>query len=324
MNYRILFCLLIVCLLVGTVSADTYLIYADNDVALGIAASSETWQTLRDNTVSSGAADNGVYPYLIYLTSHASTADRFIRMGRYGVSANTSIVPDTDTVDSAVLRLAYFAKATTLGGTSEAALVLATPPPGNPLDWVLGNYNDLNLTSGYPNELTPRVTWSGITSGNINFTFTEAARSVAINKTGYTTLMVVDGDELDNSFSGTWAASKDRYLRIYGVGNGGATRPYMEIITSTGGATPPVASFTLSKNFIRIPGTVTATDTSTNTPTSWEWSWGDGTANSTTQNPSHQYTKRGKWDIYLTATNAGGSGATGATSIKVAGYENYY
>jgi len=86
----------------------------------------------------------------------------------------------------------------------------------------------------------------------------------------------------------------------------------------------PVASFTLNRNPTRIPNSITATDTSTNTPTSWEWSWGDGTANSTTQNPSHQYLKRGKWDIVLTATNAGGSGTTGATSVKVVGYENYY
>jgi len=85
----------------------------------------------------------------------------------------------------------------------------------------------------------------------------------------------------------------------------------------------PVASFTLNRNPTRIPNSITATDTSTNTPTSWEWSWGDGTANSTTQNPSHQYLKRGKWDIVLTATNAGGSGTTGTTSVKVVGYENY-
>ena len=88
--------------------------------------------------------------------------------------------------------------------------------------------------------------------------------------------------------------------------------------------TVPIASFSLNKNYLRIPNSVTATDTSTNTPTSWQWSWGDGTANSTTQNPSHQYLKRGKCDIVLTATNAGGSGTTGATSVKVVGYENYY
>jgi hypothetical protein len=115
-----------------------------------------------------------------------------------------------------------------------------------------------------------------------------------------------------------------------GGGGGGGTTAFggsgVVIIRylTPGGATPPVASFTLNKNYIRIPNSVTATDTSTNTPTSWEWSWGDGTANSTTQNPSHQYVKRGKFDIYLTATNAGGSGTTGATSVRVTGYENYY
>jgi PKD repeat protein len=102
--------------------------------------------------------------------------------------------------------------------------------------------------------------------------------------------------------------------------------PFLTVNVTSGGGTPsaPVASFTVNRNPTRIPNSITATDTSTNTPTSWEWSWGDGTANSTTQNPSHQYLKRGKWDIVLTATNAGGSGTTGATSVKVVGYENYY
>jgi len=96
-------------------------------------------------------------------------------------------------------------------------------------------------------------------------------------------------------------------------------------VSAGAAVSPPVASFTVDKTTIRFPNIITCTDTSTNTPTSWEWSWGDGTSNSTTQNPSHQYTKRGKWDIYLTATNAGGSGSTAtATSVKVVGYENYY
>jgi PKD repeat protein len=97
-------------------------------------------------------------------------------------------------------------------------------------------------------------------------------------------------------------------------------------VTSSGGApSAPVAAFTLNRNIARIPRSITCTDTSTNTPTSWQWSWGDGTSNSTDQNPTHTYTKRGKFDIYLTATNAGGSGATAtATAVRVVGYENYY
>lgn len=95
-------------------------------------------------------------------------------------------------------------------------------------------------------------------------------------------------------------------------------------LTTTLGSSP-VASFTINRNPVRIPQSITVTDTSTNTPTSWQWAWGDGTANSTTQNPTHTYTKRGKFDIYLTATNAGGSGTTAtATSVRVIGYENYY
>jgi PKD repeat protein len=96
-------------------------------------------------------------------------------------------------------------------------------------------------------------------------------------------------------------------------------------VSTGGGILPPVASFTINKNLLRIPNTITVTDTSTNIPTSWDWQWGDGTANSTTQNPTHTYTTRGKFNIYLTATNAGGSGSTAtATSVRVVGYENYY
>jgi PKD repeat protein len=111
-------------------------------------------------------------------------------------------------------------------------------------------------------------------------------------------------------------------IRLYASNAGGGDWENKTGYITANAAAAPVASFTLNRNPTRIPNSITATDTSTNTPTSWEWSWGDGTANSTTQNPSHQYLKRGKWDIVLTATNAGGSGTTGTTSVKVVGYEN--
>jgi len=87
----------------------------------------------------------------------------------------------------------------------------------------------------------------------------------------------------------------------------------------------PVASFTTSKNFLRIPNPISVTDTSTPTPTSWNWSWGDGTANSTTQNATHTYAKRGKFDIILSVADFnGGSNTSAPVSVKVVGYENYY
>jgi len=85
---------------------------------------------------------------------------------------------------------------------------------------------------------------------------------------------------------------------------------------------PPVASFTTSKTFVRIPQSITFTDTSTETPDEWLWDFGDGTT-STDQNPVHRYTKRGKWNVTLTATNDAGSDESDATTVRVTGYETY-
>jgi PKD repeat protein len=89
-------------------------------------------------------------------------------------------------------------------------------------------------------------------------------------------------------------------------------------------ATTPVTSFTIDHTLLRIPQAVVVNDTSNNTPTSWNWSWGDGTANGTTNNATHEYTKRGKWNIILTATNAGGSNTSAAVAVRVVGYETYW
>lgn len=71
----------------------------------------------------------------------------------------------------------------------------------------------------------------------------------------------------------------------------------------------PVANFTAMPTYGDAPLTVQFTDSSTGSPTSWNWSFGDG-AFSTAQNPSHQYTSAGTYDVSLNATNAGGSNAT--------------
>ena len=73
---------------------------------------------------------------------------------------------------------------------------------------------------------------------------------------------------------------------------------YVEYTTPSAGD-PPVASFTTSKTFVRIPQSITFTDTSTETPDEWLWDFGDGTT-STDQSPVHKYTKRGKWNVTLT------------------------
>src|SRR5665647_3565605 len=68
----------------------------------------------------------------------------------------------------------------------------------------------------------------------------------------------------------------------------------------------PVASFSASSTSGKVPLKVTFTDKSTGSPTSWRWSFGDGTS-STSRNPVHTYSKKGKYTVSLTAKNAKGS-----------------
>jgi PKD repeat protein len=322
MQYRIIFCLVVVVvLLVGTVSADTMILGVYHDAYMTQTSTSATWQTLRDGSGTSASDD---YPdgYLLRTISHASKDDRYIQMVRYAYVFNTSLIGSSSTISSATFRTKFYSLLTTLLGQNETAIVIGSPT--NPLNFVAEDYNNLNLSAGLPNEIVTRYDFTNQGAGNVNFTLNSGGL-LQLNKSGLTTFYTLDGDELDNSFTGVWDISKTRSMTVVEANDAvSVNRPYLEVVYSSG-ATPPAASFTTSKNYIRIPNTVTATDTSTNTPTSWQWSWGDGTANSTTQNPTHQYTKRGKYDIYLTATNAGGSGTTAtATSVKVVGYENYY
>ena len=50
-------------------------------------------------------------------------------------------------------------------------------------------------------------------------------------------------------------------------------------------------------------------DKSTNNPASWQWNFGDKST-STTQNPTHKYTKAGKYTVSLIVKNAAGSNTT--------------
>jgi len=83
--------------------------------------------------------------------------------------------------------------------------------------------------------------------------------------------------------------------------------------------TTPVASFTLNRFLTFIPQTVDAVDTSTNTPTSWAWSWGDGTANSTTQNATHIYSRTGIFRVNLESCNAAGCDDKSQLIVALAG-----
>ena len=68
---------------------------------------------------------------------------------------------------------------------------------------------------------------------------------------------------------------------------------------------PPVSNFTSNKNFT-CDGEIQFTDLSTNIPYSWNWNFGDGNT-SQMQNPIHNYTESGSYDVELITINNYGS-----------------
>ena len=70
--------------------------------------------------------------------------------------------------------------------------------------------------------------------------------------------------------------------------------------------TPPGAAFSADKVSGSAPLTVSFTDESTGNPGSYAWTFGDGTS-ATEANPTHAYTKPGRYTVTLKVTNAGGT-----------------
>jgi serine protease AprX len=75
----------------------------------------------------------------------------------------------------------------------------------------------------------------------------------------------------------------------------------------------PVANFSAKPIEGKAPLTVAFTDKSTGNPTSWKWTFGDGTT-STQQNPTHKYSKVGRYTVKLTVTNDEGSNTSTKTN----------
>lgn len=73
------------------------------------------------------------------------------------------------------------------------------------------------------------------------------------------------------------------------------------------GVQKPEANFSATPTSGNTPLTVTFTDMSTGEPTKWKWDFGDGKS-ANIQNPTHTYSKAGKYTVSLKVSNAAGSG----------------
>ena len=94
-------------------------------------------------------------------------------------------------------------------------------------------------------------------------------------------------------------------LEVMGMGSDTITKVISVVVSKPAVATAakaPCAAFSTC-----VSGkTVKFTDKSTGSPTSWSWNFGDK-CTSTVKNPTHKYSKAGKYKVILTAKNAKGS-----------------
>ena len=296
--------LLVASLLIGTVNADTLIVDTNADGFLQYDIDG-SWESMRDAPGQDLSTGNN---YNIIYTAATSTTDVINYHRRAPFNFNTSLLPDTATITDAKFTVYGFDKTNGLG-TFDASLIYFSP--ASETSFVAGDYDNTNFTR-VANDI-PYASFN--TGGMNNFTLTDLS---VISKTGTTHLLFTHSADADDSAL-TWADGVYSGFYLGGM----LTYPaFLTIEYTDAGGDPPVASFSCDHTFLRIPQPVTCTDTSTESPTSWNWSFGDGTY-SEDENPVHKYTRRGSFNITLTATNGDGSDTSDITQEKVTGYETY-
>ena len=159
-------------------------------------------------------------------------------------------------------------------------------------------------------------TWTNPTISDFNHTYIMQNGTFYRNATNSTTFDLWSGLPANTAMT---FSSKTVDI----TGNMNATFVNQTANTSATCAVLPIVQWTIDKQTVRVPGTVTTVDTSLNTPTSWQWYWGDGSANGTSNQEQHKYVKRGVYQAQLTATNAAGSN-TSSKQVRVIGYDQLY
>jgi PKD repeat protein len=138
---------------------------------------------------------------------------------------------------------------------------------------------------------------------------------------GLGTPIIKDADAKLNNATST-KQNVDPSIGLVVLASGSATRYFHNFFPlGEGGPVPPTASFTAVPGSGAAPLTVDFTDKSSGSPTSWAWDFdNDGTVDSTSQNPSYEYTAPNTYTAKLTVANvAGSSGATKTITVTPAG-----
>jgi PKD repeat protein len=313
----ILFLMVSLIMLISIVSADTIVlpVVYDRNLLNNPSDAATSWTTLRN---AASATSNGAATTVVEVgrTPTTTTSGGFDFHYRAISTFNGSDIPDDAIFDSATLTEYGYSSVVTLAVVN---LSVIDASPTNPTTAANGDYSKTTFTRMASD--IPHTSYN-TTGGNGTNTFTLNSDGLSkINKTGLFTFMFTHNYDVDN-LSFTWATGTSAQHSVRSLAYAGGTQKmFITLIYHTGSA--PVSSFTVNRPITRIPQVLTFTNTSTNTPTSWNYSWGDGTwTNGTTQNPTHQYKKRGIFPVFLLSSNAQGNNTSATQNIRVVGYEN--
>lgn len=238
---RRLFLILFLLLMVGVVSADTYIIYTDSsgtsDGGLGFASVGDSY-AIHHNAAT--ATENALADSNSYAAIRRATSDiTFYWLIRGLFAINTSIIPDTDTINSVKVSLYIYSKDNQFGSPDYGITGFF---PTNPAILATSDYNKVLGKAEY----SSRISYADMpTAQYVNWTG-NAAFIANVSKTGYTNFSLRDSYDIDNSFTGTGSSNYVSTFVRYLTNEWGSNQPFLTIVTSSGAPpdTTPPASIT--------------------------------------------------------------------------------
>lgn len=246
----------------GKIGSTTSTFYPDPDVEStsvdGLVnndpVSAVAWATIHDATAGTGAKPSATLDSFARVSCHA-TSNTYDLITRSFFLFDTSSIPDTDTINSAVLSIKGNGGTDTwTTGTKPNINIVASTPASN-TDLVTGDFDQLGTTAFSTAKTT--ATWS--TSAYNDFTL-NASGLAAISKTGVSKFgardMIYDAPNVEP----TWASGQQVIFQgNYTDTVGTSSDPKLVVEHGSSDITPPIISAVASSNITSNSATITWT-----------------------------------------------------------------